>query len=331
MQSIQLAGDIGGTKTTLAIIDPENKQPTFLDKATLPSTHYDSLEALVADYLKDKGWQLSQASFGVAGPVANGRAAITNLTWVIEESSLSRALNAPVGLFNDLVSIAQSVPHLAGADLETLNAGQPLAGGSIAVVAPGTGLGEAYLTWNDGRYHAYPSEGGHADFGPNGAQQVQLLTYLQARLGHVSPERVCSGLGIPNLYAFLRDSGAYPEPAWLAGQIAAAPDPTPVISQAAQAGSAEIATATFELFVDILGAEASNMALKVLSTAGVYLGGGIPPRILPLLKSGRFMRAFLNKGRFTEFLGKVPVHVICNPEAALIGAARLGLDGAKNW
>ena len=331
MKSIQLAGDIGGTKTTLALLDPDNPPRVFLEKTTFPSGNYASLEALVADFLKDKDWRLSQASFGVAGPVADGRAQITNLPWVIEEASLSRALKAPVCIFNDLVSIAQAVPHLSGSDLETLSVGQPLKHGSIAVVAPGTGLGEAYLTWSDGGYHAYPSEGGHTDFGPTDAQQVQLLAYLQNRFGHVSYERVCSGLGIPNLYAFLKDSGGYAEPAWLAHQLAAAADPTPVIAQAALEHKVEIASAALDLFVTILGSETGNMALKVPATGGVYLGGGIPPRILPLLKTERFMRAFLNKGRFAGLLSTMPVHVIRHPEVALLGAAFLGLDATKSW
>ncbi len=332
MKSIQLAGDIGGTKTTLAIVDPENKSRVFLEKTNFPSSGYPSLEAVVADYLKDKDWQLCQASFGVAGPVTDGRAQITNLPWVIEEESLSRALRAPVRLFNDLASIAQAVPHLSGTDLETLSPGQPQEHGSIAVVAPGTGLGEAFLTWTaENGYRAYPSEGGHTDFGPTDTQQTRLLAYLQERLGHVSYERVCSGIGIPYLYAFLKDSHSYPEPAWLGQQLAAAADPTPVIAQAATEGTAEIASATFELFVSILGAEAGNLALKVLATGGVYLGGGIPPRILPFLKTGPFMHAFLNKGRFATLLSSMPVHVICHPETALLGAAYLGLDAAKSW
>lgn len=332
MKSIQLAGDIGGTKTTLAIIDPEAQPRVFLEKTNFPSSAYASLEAVVADYLKGKDWQLSQASFGVAGPVKDGRAQITNLPWVIEEDSLSRSLRAPVRLFNDLAAIAQAVPHLAGRDLDTLSAGQPEPRGSIAVVAPGTGLGEAYLTWTaaDG-YRAYASEGGHTDFGPTDAQQVKLLAYLQERLGHVSYERVCSGIGIPYLYAFLKDSHSYPEPAWLGAQLAAAADPTPLIAQAAMGGTAEIASATFDLFVSILGAEAGNLALKVLATGGVYLGGGIPPRIAPFLKTERFMRAFLNKGRFAGMLSTMPVHIICHPETALLGAAFLGLDAAKTW
>jgi glucokinase len=182
------------------------------------------------------------------------------------------------------------------------------------------------LTWDGHRYHAYASEGGHADFAPTNPQQLELLGYLQARFEHVSYEAVCSGKGIPNLYDFLRDSGYGPEPAWLAEQLAGAKDRTPIIVQAALDKSSELCTATLYLFGSILGAETGNMALKVLATGGVYLGGGIPPRILPVLNQGEFLAAFQQKGRFSDFLRNVPIHVILNPRAALLGAACYGFD-----
>jgi glucokinase len=324
--SIQLAGDVGGTKTALAIVDSELGPRNFLETATYPSADYPSLDALVAVFLKGKKWQLARASIDVAGPVVDGRCQTTNLPWVIEEKSLSKQLGIPVRLVNDLDAIAHAIPLLEAGDLETLNPGAPVKHGALAVIAPGTGLGEAFLEWNGTSYRAYPSEGGHTDFAPSGTLQLKLLNYLMDRFGHVSYERVCSGIGVPNLYAFIKDSGIYPEPDWLREQIAAASDPAPVIGQAALDDKADIAVATLDLFVSILGSEAGNLALKVLATGGIYLGGGIPPRIIPFLKKAEFFHSLQNKGRFSTLLANIPIHIILNPEAALIGAARHGLE-----
>ena len=327
--SIQLAGDIGGTKTALAIFDTELGPRTFLEQATFPSADYPSLDALVVEFLKGKKWQLGRASFDVAGPVVNGRCQATNLPWVIEEVSLSKELGIPVRLLNDLDAVAHAIPLLEPSDLETLNQGTPVKHGALAVIAPGTGLGEGFLGWDGNGYRPFPSEGGHSDFAPSGPMQLKLLTYLMDRFGHVSYERVCSGIGLPNLYAFIKDTGICSEPAWLHDQIAAAPDPTPVISQAALDDKADIAVATLDLFVSILGSEAGNLALKVLATGGVYLGGGIPPRIIPFLKKAEFFHMFQNKGRFSTLLANMPIYVILNHEAALIGAARHGLEHGR--
>jgi glucokinase len=329
--SIQLAGDVGGTKTALAIIDSELGPRNFLEKAIYPSADYPSLDALVAKFLKGKKWQLARASIDVAGPVVNGRCQTTNLPWVIEEKSLSKELGIPVRLVNDLDAIAYAIPLLEAGDLETLNPGVPVKHGALAVVAPGTGLGEAFLEWNGTDYRPYPSEGGHTDFAPSGQMQLKLLIYLMDRFGHVSYERICSGIGLPNLYAFFKDNGICSEPDWLREQIAAAPDPAPVISQAALDDKAEIAVATLDLFVSILGSEAGNLALKVLATGGIYLGGGIPPRIMPFLKKAEFFHSVQNKGRFSSLLVNIPIHIILNPEAALIGAARHGLEHGQTY
>ena len=324
--SIQLAGDIGGTKTTLAIIDSKLGPRNFLEKVTFPSADYALLDALVVEFLRGKKWQLRRASFGVAGPVVDGRCQTTNLPWVIEKKSLSKELGIPVRLVNDLDAIAYAIPLLELGDLETLNPGAPVKHGALAVIAPGTGLGEAFLGWNGNGYRPYPSEGGHTDFAPSGPLQLKLLINLMDRFGHVSYERVCSGIGLPNLYAFIKENGICTEPAWLREQIAAAPDPAPVISQAALDDKADIAVAALDLFVSILGSEAGNLALKVLATGGMYLGGGIPPRIIPFLKKAEFFHSFQNKGRFSSLLANVPIHIILNPEVALIGAARHGLE-----
>ncbi len=209
-----------------------------------------------------------------------------------------------------------------------MNEGQAAPKGAIAVIAPGTGLGEAFLTWERDRYCAHPSEGGHSDFAPTDTLELGLLRYLWDRYEHVSYERVCSGLGLPNIYDYLRASGYAEEPMWLADRLAQARDATPVIVNNAldKDERCELCETTLRVFVSILGAEAGNLALKTLATGGVYLGGGIPPRILPALERSVFMRAFCNKGRFEELLANIPVHVILNSQAPLLGAAAYGAD-----
>lgn len=324
-----LAGDIGGTKTNLAVVDPGQGVGEIVTEATFPSGRYPSLESIVQQFLNQTGLKVQRASFGVAGPVLGGRATITNLPWVIDEYNLQRAFNLEaVYLLNDLVSIAYAVPHLEPQDLHVLNEGRPEPGGAIAVLAPGTGLGEAFLTWESTRYSAHPSEGGHADFAPTNKTEIKLLRYLHERFDHVSYERICSGMGLPNIYNFYKETERYEEPAWLAEQLAAAADPTPVIVQAAlnTERPCPLCQATLETFVSVLGAEAGNLALKVLSTGGVYLAGGIPPRILPALEGETFMRAFLRKGRLSHLLAPMPVNVVLNPKAALLGAIHYGLE-----
>jgi glucokinase len=322
-----LAGDIGGTKTSLAIFAPDKGPNAPLAEATFPSCRYSSLEELVREFLAQVDFQVERASFGVAGPVVAGRATITNLPWKMDETQLQEALNLPsVMLWNDLAAVAYAALFLEPSDLYTLNEGQPVPGGTLAVIAPGTGLGEAFLTWDGSRYNAFPSEGGHADFAPTDPLQVELLRSLLERYDHVSCETVCSGRGLPNIYAFLKDSGYAPEPGWLLEQLAEAEDPNPIIARAALAGECELCVATLNMFVSILGAEAGNLTLKVLATGGVYLGGGILPRILPVLQDERFMKSFVKKGRFAKLLARVPVRVILNPKAALVGAACYGLE-----
>jgi glucokinase len=319
-----LVGDIGGTKTSLAIYPDEGGPRKPATEATYPSARYVGLDVLVRDFLSGMDCRVDRACFGVAGPVVDGRATITNLPWVLDESGLQAALGtAHVRLLNDLTAIACAVPFLVDEELHTLNAGDPAPTGALAVIAPGTGLGEAFLTWDGSRYQPQPSEGGHASFAPVSLKQVELLRYLFGRFAHVSSERVCSGSGIPNIYAFLRDSGQAREPEWLARQLATAPDPTPLIVQFAldDERPSDLCRATLETFVTILGAEAGNLALKVLATGGVYLGGGIPPRLLRLLERPAFLDAFRGKGRMAGLLDRVPIHVILNPNAALLGAA----------
>jgi glucokinase len=324
-----LAGDIGGTKTNLAVFSSETGWRKPYAEATYTSVDYPGLEALVHEFLEQHDFPIDKASFGVAGPVVDGRATITNLSWMMDKNQLQQALHIPsVRLLNDLDAIAHSVPYLESQDLHTLNEGQAVSGGAIAVIAPGTGLGEGFLTWDGSHYRAHTSEGGHADFAPTNTIQVELLRYLLTRFPHVSFERICSGKGLPNIYDYLKDSGYAEEPQWLAEQLATTLDRSPIIVNNAldKDNACEICVATLNTFVSILAAEAANLALKVLSTGGVYLGGGIPPRILPYLKGKQFMQAFTHKGRFTQMLAQMPVHIILNPKVALLGAAIHGFE-----
>ena len=317
-----LAGDIGGTKTILALFSPKLGPYEPLEKATFSSSNYKSLDEILQSYLRDKSVSIHSASFGIAGPVEQGRVQTTNLPWVIEAAALSQDLDgAPVRLLNDLQAIASAIPFLHPEDLETLNPGAPAPHGAIGVIAPGTGLGEAFMVWDGKRYRAYPSEGGHTNFSPANPIELELLTYLLPRLGHVSCERVCSGMGVPNLYNFLRDCRGLSEPGWLKEALDAAADPTPIIFKAAAERQVEICIRTVEMFIDILASEGGNLALKTMATGGIYLGGGIPPRIVPQLKASNFMATFSDKGRFDKMLARVPVHVIVQPGAALLGAA----------
>lgn len=329
LQPLLLAGDIGGTKTDLALFTAEGGPRTPLAEATFPSHHYTRLETIVEEFLAGTNTKVGRACFAIAGPVTGGRAAITNLTWVLDEAALGTAIGtAQVRLLNDLEALASAVPLLTSADFHTLNEGAPSSGGAIAVIAPGTGLGEAFLTWDGLRYVAHPSEGGHADFAPTNAGESALLQYLRQRFEHVSFERVCSGIGIPNIYDYLSVIEHGRELPELAAALAAAEDRTPLIIDAALHPSTPSprCAAALDMFIDILGAESGNLALKVFATGGVYLGGGIPPRILPVLADGRLLQAFRRKGRFIDLLGRVPVHVITNTRAPLYGAARVGLS-----
>jgi glucokinase len=324
-EAVILAGDIGGTNTRLAIFTAAAGFAAPLAEATFPSRDYPGLEPILREFLSGVDRPVDYAGFGVAGPVTAGRAAVTNLPWVVDEATLPGAFGfKQVLVMNDLEATAAAAPSLGASDLHVLNRGHGVKEGVMAVVAPGTGLGEAYMTWDGSRYAVHPSEGGHADFAPVDALQAGLLTHLRKRFDHVSYERVCSGMGIANLYAYFRDSGVAAEAGWLSPRLEAAADPAPLIVAAALDAERPCALcrAVLDAFVSILGAAAGNTALKFLATGGVFLGGGIPPRILPALDGRRFMQAFTRKGRLSGLLEKIPVHVILNPKAALVGAAR---------
>lgn len=323
-----VAGDIGGTKTALALYSCDHGPRAPIAERVFPSRESAGLEQIVVQFLEEVAatsptLTVASAAFGVAGPVLDDQANITNLGWKVRRSALAEVLNlaeSQVHLLNDLEATANAVPHLLPQDLQLLNSGIPVATGApIAVLAPGTGLGQAYLTWDGSRYRPHASEGGHVDFAPCDQLQLELLNYLYEQFEHVSFERVVSGQGIPSIFAFLRDTGRAEEPEVLASALAEVADPTPVIM--AGEGEFEICRRTLDVFVSILGAKAGNVALSLMSRGGVYLGGGIPPRILPRLQSDGFLEPFLSKGRFRALMAQIPVHVITNPQTALLGAA----------
>ena len=329
-----IAGDIGGTKTLLALYSLEGGARASLHQAEFHSSDYRDLAPIVQAFREQAGADgtaATHACFDVAGPVIGGRAKLTNLPWQLEEGRLAADLKlSRVTLMNDLQALAYAVPRLGSGERHALNEGIPEEHAAIGVVAPGTGLGEAFLVWSESGYVACSSEGGHADFAPIGDTQIELARYLAKTFGHVSYERVCSGQGIANIYDFLRDSGHAAEPAGFAESLAAVHDRTPLISKAGLENAAgnPLAAAALELFADILGAEAGNMALRVLGTGGIFLAGGIPGRVLPVLERGGFLRAFRDKGRFADLLGRVPIYVVTGG-AALLGAAMFGLDRMK--
>ena len=326
-----LAGDIGGTKTDLAIFSVEGGPHSPVTQTQVHSADYPSLQALVTEFLKEAKTPVERACFDVAGPVIDGRVKITNLPWVMDEASLAKDLNLKsVHLMNDLEAVARAVPILRPMDVTTLNVGQPVSKGAIAVIAPGTGLGESFLAWEGSRYVSHSSEGGHADFAPTNDRQIGLLKYMLKRFDHVSVEHVCSGIGIPYIYEYLRDIEQIPENPETAQLISAATDRTAAITNAAfnEHHPCELCRATVDTFVSILASEAANMALKVMATGGIYLAGGIPLHIPRAAEELRFMDSFVRKGRFTQLMERIPVHVILN-RAALVGSAAYGLESFK--
>jgi len=327
-----IAGDIGGTKTDLAIYSSASGPHAPLAQTEVRSADYPSLEAMVKEFLAQVKMSVDVASFDVAGPVINGHVKTTNLPWVMDETTMARDLNLKAAhLMNDLEAVARAVPALRQQDMLTINEGEPVPRSPIAVIAPGTGLGESFLTWNGSQYVAHGSEGGHSDFAPTDERQIRLLQYLLPRLGHVGVERVCSGIGIPNIYEFLRDVEKIPERPDLALRIASAQDHTKVIVEAAvdPHHPSELCQATVEMLVSILASEAGNLALKVLSTGGVYLAGGVALHLVNALQKPRFMEAFTEKGRFKELMARIPIHIITT-RAALVGAAAYGLESLEN-
>jgi glucokinase len=319
-----LAGDIGGTKTVLALFEGEGTGLRRRSDATFPSGEHGSLEEILTRFLEDQGRApIEAACCGVAGAVIGGRVKTTNLPWQLDEATLARCTGARrASLLNDLEATAYGMLVLDPEDRALLNrAAEPGRMGNAAVLAAGTGLGEAILFWDGERHRAIASEGGHTGFAPRNDREIALLRFLRAELGgRVSIERVLSGPGLHGIYRFMRQSGP-PEPSWLGEQMTHG-DPSAVVAEAALADRDPVCADALGMFVSIYGAEAGDLALKCLAVGGVFVGGGIAPKILPALRSGAFLRSFTDKGRFSELLSGFEVSVSLNPHTALLGAAQ---------
>ncbi len=324
--TLLLAGDVGGTKTDLAVVSVEAGPRRPLAKQQYPSTGHAGLAEMAREFLDEAGLTVQAACFDVAGPVMDGAVRLTNLDWDLDEASLAAALHVErAWLLNDLVATASAIPLLEPDELYAIKGGEAREGGVIAVLAPGTGLGEAFLVPGPDRYTAYASEGGHAAFSPSNDRQLELLRALSRRFDHVSVERVASGVGIPNLYDFLRDEGSITESPLVSARVAGTDDPTrPILEAALAADRDPLAAEAVGLFLEILGTEAANLALKVLATGGVYLAGGIAQVLRNELRTRAFVGAFTRAGRFSAMLERIPVQVILG-EVAMLGAASEGL------
>jgi len=316
-----LAGDIGGTKTNLGLFIQGKRRPLPKVIETFSSQNAPDLEHIIRQFLEIHPASVIHACFGVAGPVVDGKSKTTNLPWNISEDQIKKQFHFQhVRLVNDLTATAMAIPLLDRDEFFPLNQADSIKDQNLALIAPGTGLGKAILIYQNGRYLPVPSEGGHADFAPNSETETELWRYLHQRYGHVSIERVVSGSGLVNIYAWLKDSGRLNEPDWLRQKLKEM-DPAKTITEAALANKDGGCVKALNMFVSIFGAVAGNLALTGITTSGVYLGGGIPPKILSKFKEDIFMEAFTNKGRFKGLLEKIPVKVILNDKAALIGAA----------
>jgi glucokinase len=318
-----LAGDLGGTNFRVAVFR-DGTELTRLHEAKFRSAEHGSLEEMVRLFLGGITLDspLEAACFGIPGPNVGGIVTPTNLGWKIEVGALPSLLGIPrVTVLNDLEATAYGISELRQTDLAELQAGKGSRQGNQCVIAPGTGLGEAGLFWDGARHTPWACEGGHADFAPTDELQQELLVFLRREFGSVSFERIVSGTGIPNIYRFLRDTGRHAETESVALEMISS-DHAGVISRHAAAGDCPLCGATMDLFLHALGAEASNMALKTMATGGVFLAGGIPPKILPFLQDPRFLESFLNKGRLRPLLETMPLHIVLNDEAALLGSAR---------
>lgn len=325
-----LAGDIGGTNSRLAFFDASNGHLQLVNEAIYPSRDYPGLEQIVSSFVSHDSGKLDAACFGVAGPVREGRAQISNLPWAVETASLSTELKLPsTFLINDLEAMAWGIGALQANDVITLNPGSTPATGNRAVIAAGTGLGEAGMFWDGRQHQVFACEGGHTDFGPRNDLEIELLRHMLAKFGRVSYERVLSGPGLVNIYQFLRDTGRGTEPKWLAEAMTLG-DPAAAISRAALEGKSPLCEHALELFIAIYGAEAGNLALKILATGGVFITGGIAPKILSHLRSSIFLDAFFAKGRMRPLLEAMPVQVIVNENTGLLGAARCAVIRSRS-
>jgi len=323
-----IAGDIGGTKTNVALFETNGSEVgAVVRQQTFPSGGYDSLDAILKEFIGRTELKIAAACFGIAAPVIEGHAKTPNLNWIISAESLAELLRIDrVGIINDLEATAYGIPALNDSQLLTLNPGDQVRGGHRALIAAGTGLGMAGIFYHEGHYYPMPSEGGHSDFTPHTVTEIELFGYLAEKFGpHVSCERVLSGPGLFNVYSFLRDRKYAEEPAWLAEQIKSG-DKTAAVSKAALSNQCELAVKALDMFASAYGAIAGNLALMLMATGGLYVGGGIAPKIREKLKDGTFMKAFTEKGRLASLIATIPVHVILEDKTALFGAARAAIN-----
>ena len=321
-----LAGDVGGTKTSLALYRREARGLLRERMATYGSREHASFDSILRDFLRGGG-SVERACVGAAGPIENGRCRLTNLDWEVDEASLRRTLGVRGAyLINDLQATASSLPFLQASDRATLQKGETDPAGNMAVLAAGTGLGEGFLVGSRAGYIPLASEGGHVDFAPRDDREMRLHAFLRAKHGRASVERVLSGPGLYDVYRFLREVEGMAEEPGIAAEVSGM-EPQRAIVQHGLAGGAGACAETVRIFCSLYGAEAGNLALQYLATGGVYLGGGIAPAILPALRRGEFLSAFLDKGRMRNLLSRVPVMVILDPAAPLLGAASFAAAG----
>jgi glucokinase len=318
-----LAGDIGGTNTRLAFFEGTPKHLNPLAIEVFPSRDHKGLAEIARIFLDRHNQNAQAAVFGIAGAVVDGRVEATNLPWVVDSQHLTSELGIDrVELINDLLANAHGIALLDDSDFVVLNPGSPSPTGNRALISAGTGLGEAGLLAHAEGYEPFPSEGGHVDFAPRNELEIELLRYLMDRFERVSYERVLSGPGLHNVYQFLRDTGRGEEPSWLAEQMTHG-DPSAAIATSALEGTSDICVQALDIFVSVYGAEAGNLALKVVATGGMFVGGGIAPKIIRKLSSSTFIKAFTAKGRMSHLLEDIPVRVITNDKTALLGAGRV--------
>jgi glucokinase len=325
-----LAGDIGGTNARLAYFQLSSGHLQFVSERVFPSREHKGLDEIAVQFVEESGTRPDVACFGIAGPVRHGRVETSNLPWVVEQSRLAKQLKVPATfLINDLEASAWGVAALSGPDLVPLNYVTGEVVGNQAVIAPGTGLGEAGLFWDGNRHHVFACEGGHTDFAPQGDLQIELLRFLQTRFGHVSYERILSGPGLVNCYEFLRGVGSDPEAVELRQEIDQG-DAAAAISRAALDRTSILAEKSLDLWIAVYGAEASNLALKVMATGGLFLAGGISPKIISRLRDSLFMQHFLDKGRMRALVETIPVCVVMNEKTGLLGAARCAAQNGQS-
>jgi glucokinase len=318
---IVLAGDVGGTNARIATVEIDGRSARILQPMHYASHDYPGLAPIVRRFCAETGIRPDRACFGVACPVVGGDCTAPNLPWTINADALAREIGIPrTTIINDFVAVGYGIETLVPSDLLTLQEGAPEPNAPIALIGAGTGLGQGFLIWEDDHYRVLASEGGHSDFGPSGDLQVGLLRFLREEFGRVSWERMLSGRGIANIYRYLVAAKVAPEQPSVRDELARE-DPASVIARHALEGTDCLSTRAVDLFCEIFGAQAGNLALTVVATGGVYLAGGIAPRLADRLAEGPFIAAFRNKGRLSELLSRIPVYVIMNPNAALLGAA----------